>query len=192
MIGQEHQLQQLIANVAILHNDLQKQSEDALGLQQEGISQLRNQLAEIDKLLADALAKQLSDVSENLKQEIIEGGRQGLGDFSNHLEDLKRHMSHFAEFAAVTEQRLNRASRSLMLKIGWLFGIVLVAVLGATVWLEAHYVSVIRRHKIEAEILQLYNEADTVRCGDSLCAKVQNGNTPAEYSKQGYIKIKKK
>ena len=116
MIGQEHQLQQLIANVAILHNDLQKQSEDALGLQQKGISQLRNQLAEIDKLLADALAKQLSDVSENLKQEIIEGGRQGLGDFSNHLEDLKRHMSHFAEFAVVTEQRLNRASRSLMLK----------------------------------------------------------------------------
>ena len=192
MIGQEHQLQQLIASVAILHNDLQKQSEDALGLQQEGISQLRNQLAEIDKLLADALAKQLSDVSENLKQEIIEGGRQGLGDFSNHLEDLKRHMGHFAEFAAVTEQRLNRVSRSLMLKIGWLFGIILVAVLGATVWLEVHYASVIRRHKIEAEILQLYNEADTVRCGDSLCAKVQNGNTPAEYRKQGYIEIKKK
>ena len=113
MIGQEHQVQQLIANVAILHNDLQKQSEDALGLQQKGISQLRNQLAEIDKLLADALAKQLSDVSENLKQEIIEGGRQGLGDFSNHLEDLKRHMSHFAEFAVVPCQPFPDAENRL-------------------------------------------------------------------------------
>lgn len=191
MIGQEHQLQQLIANVALLHNELQKQSQQALNLQHDGIVQLQQQLVEIDERISAALSNQLADLSNVLSEEIANGGRQGMSEFSTQLEDLKSHMSQFASFAAITEKRLNQATKSLVMRIAYLFGFVFIAVLGMSIWLGMHYSKIIQNNKITAESLQLYQKADLVKCGNDLCARVQN-NTPTEYKKQGYVLIKQK
>lgn len=49
----EKQLRQVVAMLTILHQELQKQSTEALNLQRQGIRQLEIKLDSIDRLVSD-------------------------------------------------------------------------------------------------------------------------------------------
>lgn len=55
----EQQLQQLTAAIAVLHGELQNQSERALASQQEGLERLASRLQEVNRLVEDAVANRL-------------------------------------------------------------------------------------------------------------------------------------
>jgi len=83
---------------------------------------------------------------------------------------------------------LDAASRSVLLKIGYLAAAALVCVIGVSLWQGWYYGQVVREKKASVENLELFSQVDIVKCGERLCAKTAK-NTPAEYRKQGYVLI---
>lgn len=134
---------------------------------------------------------EVGKVSDDLRREIAEGGQKGLSDFEKRLGDLKAQMQEFSKFAVIAEKRLNAASRSVLMKIGYLSAFALVCVISVALWLGAYYGKIINDNKISAENLQMYQQTDIVKCGERLCAKIGK-NTPAEFRKQGYVLLEMK
>ncbi|WP_373740875.1 hypothetical protein [Neisseria sp.] len=187
----EQQIQQLISNIAILHNELQKQSMEALTLQKEGLDRLSVRLNEVNSLVEDAVANQLGSTADDIRQRIAEGGQKGLSDFSRQIEDLKRQMIDFSEFISLATKRLDVASRSVLIKIGYLAAFALVSVIGSALWLGWYYSGIINEKSASVENLTLFQNVDVVKCGEQLCAKIKK-NTPAELRKNGYFLIEQK
>lgn len=184
----ERQLQQLIINISALHQELQKQSAEALSLQAQGIRRLEEGLSEVNRLVADEVSNQMAAVSGDLRRNIKKGSQEGLDDLRAEIDDVKKHMEDFAGFYAVAQNRLDAASRSVLLKIGYLAVAALVCVIGVSLWQGWYYGQVVREKKASVENLELFSQADIVKCGERLCAKTAK-NTPAEYRKQGYVLI---
>lgn len=76
----ERQLQQLIINISALHQELQKQSAEALSLQAQGIRRLEEGLSEVNRLVADEVSNQMAAVSGDLRRNIKKGSQEGLDD----------------------------------------------------------------------------------------------------------------
>jgi len=55
-----------------------------------------------------------------------------------------------------------------------------LAVLGTTAWVAKARADV-ERHRVDAATLRAVDAADLVRCGDSLCARVEGGSAPRGY-----------
>lgn len=188
---EEQQLRQLVAQIALLHQELQKQSKQALDLQQGGVEKLEYQLRDINRLVGDEVANQLGSVADEFQREVVKGGKKGLDDLTKRLEELKKEMKDFSHFTAVTEKKLNHASRSVLIKIGYLSAFALLCVIGSALWLGVHYGKIISEKRASVENLEMYQRADIVKCGGKLCARIQK-NTPAEFRKQGYMQIEMK
>ena len=56
----ERQLQQLVINISALHQELQKQSAEALSLQAQGVRRLEEGLSEVNRLVADEVSNQMA------------------------------------------------------------------------------------------------------------------------------------
>ena len=97
----ERQLQQLIINMSALHQELQKQSAEALSLQAQGIRRLEEGLSEVNRLVADEVSNQMAAVSGDLRRNIKKGSQEGLDDLRAEIDDVKKHMEDFAGFSAV-------------------------------------------------------------------------------------------
>lgn len=188
---EEQQLRQLIAQVALLHQELQNQSQQALNLQQDGVEKLDYRLKDMNRLIGDEIANQLGSVADGFEREIVKGGKKGLDDLTKRLEELKKEMTDFAQFAAITEKKLDNASRSVLVKIGYQSAFALVCVIGSALWLGIYYGKIISEKRASVENLEMYQRADIVKCGEQLCAKIRN-NTPAQFRKQGYMLIQMK
>lgn len=94
----ERQLQQLIINISALHQELQKQSAEALSLQAQGIRRLEEGLSEVNRLVADEVSNQMAAVSGDLRRNIKKGSQEGLDDLRAEIDDVKKHMEDFAGF----------------------------------------------------------------------------------------------
>lgn len=143
----ERQLQQLIINISALHQELQKQSAEALSLQAQGIRRLEEGLSEVNRLVADEVSNQMAAVSGDLRRNIKKGSQEGLDDLRAEIDDVKKHMEDFAGFSAVAQNRLDAASRSVLLKIGYLAVAALVCVIGVSLWQGWYYGQVVREKK---------------------------------------------
>lgn len=185
---EEQRLRQLVSQVALLHQALQEQSRQALDLQQDGIERLEYQLRGINRLVGDEVANQLGSVADEFQREIVKGGKKGLDDLAKRLEELKKEMTDFSQFAAIAEKKLDYAGRSVLVKVGYLSAFALLCVIGSALWLGAYYGKIISEKRTEVENLEMYRRADIAKCGGQLCAKIQK-NTPAEFRKQGYMLI---
>lgn len=145
----------------------------------------------MNRLVEDAVANRLGAVSGDLQLEIAKGTEKGLAGLNAKTEDLKKQMDYFAKSAADTEKRLNAAGSSVLLKIGYLSAFALVCVIGAALWLGFYYSKQISEKKASVENLEMLLQADIVKCGGQLCAKVGR-NTPAQFRKSGYMLIERK
>lgn len=195
----EQQLRQLIAQIALLHQELQKQSKQALDLQQDGIDRLEYRLKDINRLVGNEVSNQLGNVADDFQREIAIGGKKGLDDLSKQLKELKKEqlkelkkeMESFSQFASAAEKKLNHASRSVLVRVGYLSAFALLCVIGSSLWLGVYYGKIINEKRTSVENLEMYQSANIVKCGGQLCAKIQK-NTPAEFRKQGYMLIQMK
>ncbi len=184
----EQQFKQTIATVVMLHQELQKQSTEALNLQRQGIRQLEIKLDSIDRLVSDKVSQRIDYISGDLRREIAKGGKQGLADFDAQIFDLKKKMSDFSTSAKMAQTSLDSVGKSILFKIACLSVVALICVIGVSIWQGWYYRSVIREKANIVKDLDLFQRADIVKCGGRICAKI-NRNTPSEFSKDGYFLI---
>lgn len=71
----EQQFKQTIATIVMLHQELQKQSTEALNLQRQGIRQLEIKLDGIDRLVSDKVSQRIDYISGDIRREIAKGGK---------------------------------------------------------------------------------------------------------------------
>lgn len=179
------ELYEAVSNMAVVTQHLKADAENAVHIQQQTAYQLEQRLQVLDSSIETALAHHVEKLREQVAQQVADGSQDSMRDFQQQLEDLKKQMLDFSQFAAMIKTDLNRTSHSILMKIGVLSGVALVAVIGSALWLGFYYQDIIRKNKLSAEAVQLYSQADVKLCQDKLCVKTQT--TPQEFRKDGYM-----
>ena len=179
------ELYQAVSNMAVVAQHLKEDAENAVQIQQQVAYQLEQRLQVLDESIETALARHVEKLREQVAQQVADGSQDSMQDFEQQLEDLKKQMLDFSQFAAMIKKDLNKVSHSILMKIGVLSSVALVAVIGSALWLVFYYKGIIRENKLSAEAVQLYSQADVKLCQGKLCVKTQP--TPQEFRKDGYI-----
>lgn len=185
---QTEELYEVINNMALVVRGLQQDAENAVNIQQELSEQLQQQLLIINETIELALDNHVEHLHEQVAQQVAQGSQQSMSDFQIQLGDLKKQMMDFSHFAAIVKSDLNKAARSLLMKIGVLAVVALLAIIGSAIWLATYYSQIIQKNKLDAAIAQLYHGADMRTCGKNLCVKIKD-NTPSEFKKEGYVLV---
>lgn len=185
---QMEELYEVVNNMALVVRGLQQDAENAVNIQQELSEHLQQQLLNINETIELALDSHIEHLHEQVAEKVTQGSQQGMSDFQIQLDDLKKQMMDFSHFAAIVKSDLNKAGRSLLMKIGVLAVIALLAIIGSAIWLGSYYSQIIQKNKLDAGIAQLYGEADIRTCGKNLCVKIKD-NTPSEFKKEGYLLV---
>lgn len=185
---QTEELYEVINNMALVVRGLQQDAENAVNIQQELSEQLQQQLLIINETIELALENHVEHLREQVAQQVAQGSQQSMSDFQIQLGDLKKQMMDFSHFAAIVKSDLNKATRSLLMKIGVLAVVALLAIIGSAIWLATYYSQIIQKNKLDAAIAQLYHGADMRTCGKNLCVKIKD-NTPSEFKKEGYVLV---
>lgn len=188
------ELYQAVSDMAVVVSRLKEDADNAVHIQNQAAYQLAEKLASIDAVIEAALMSHVERLRENASFEIKQGSREGIQELKEQthnlrteIDNLKKEMQDFSSFAATAKNRLNKASTSLLMKIGALSAIALVAVIASSLWLAFHYGKIIHESKLSAEATRLYAEADVRLCGTEICVKTKN--TPQEFKKNGYLLI---
>ena len=165
------ELYQAVSNMAVVAQHLKEDAENAVQIQQQVAYQLEQRLQVLDESIETALARHVEKLREQVAQQVADGSQDSMQDFQQQLEDLKKQMLDFSQFAAMIKKDLNKVSHSILMKIGVLSSVALVAVIGSALWLVFYYKGIIRENKLSAEAVQLYSQADVKLCQDKLCVK---------------------
>lgn len=188
------ELYQAVSDMAVVVSRLKEDADNAVYIQNQAAHQLSEKLASIDAVIKTALISHVEQLRENASFEIKQGSRDGIQEIKEQIkslkvqiDNLKKEMQDFSSFAAIVENRFNKASTSLLMKIGVLSAIALVAVIASSLWLASYYGKIIHESKLSAEAMRLYAESDVRLCGKEICVKTKN--TPQEFKKNGYLLI---
>ena len=165
------ELYQAVSNMAVVAQHLKEDADNAVQIQQQVAYQLEQRLQVLDESIETALARHVEKLREQVAQQVADGSQDSMQDFQQQLEDLKKQMLDFSQFAAMIKKDLNKVSHSILMKIGVLSSVALVAVIGSALWLVFYYKGIIRENKLSAEAVQLYSQADVKLCQDKLCVK---------------------
>ena len=165
------ELYQAVSNMAVVAQHLKEDAENAVQIQQQVAYQLEQRLQVLDESIETALARHVEKLREQVAQQVADGRQDSMQEFQQQLEDLKKQMLDFSQFAAMIKKDLNKVSHSILMKIGVLSSVALVAVIGSALWLVFYYKGIIRENKLSAEAVQLYSQADVKLCQDKLCVK---------------------
>ena len=150
------ELYQAVSNMAVVAQHLKEDAENAVQIQQQVAYQLEQRLQVLDESIETALARHVEKLREQVAQQVADGSQDSMQDFQQQLEDLKKQMLDFSQFAAMIKKDLNKVSHSILMKIGVLSSVALVAVIGSALWLVFYYKGIIRENKLSAEAVQLY------------------------------------
>ena len=139
---------------------------------------------------APAVLRQAADQAwSGLSSCATESVRQGL---KGPLDGLGRHVADNVARIQGATQILTEAQQSMQVtvrKLHWLVAsVVLVMLLALTagVGMFWHYRGVIEDHRIQADLMRAYNQADVTLCEGRLCANVERDGK----SYQGYVPVK--
>lgn len=149
----------------------------------------QNQCLTLSKQTDEKISRHMQEIRDEAVRAVLEDIRYGLGEtvskYESNLQEsrssLAGHTKEFNHFMAAATDKGRQ-----ILKFGWIalavsFGLLLLS----GVALTFYYKYIIQDLKPEAEMVQLINESDIVRCGDRLCVKT-------EKNKQGNYSVVKK
>lgn len=167
-------LEQLTASSAQLLKRCERKMDDTAEEIQE----------KLDAALAENKREMIAFATQNVKAELETVLAQYKKDMDEAHEIMLHRTKEFNTYLnRVTEQNGKIARRSWQTAAVSLAAVAVV--LFSAIWLAWHYADKIKSSKVQAEILDLIEHSDIVRCGDSLCAKTEKTN------QNGYRIIKK-
>ncbi len=188
---QQREIQQMMLKIMVLSDKLQEQSARAEAIQKRAAAKIESGLADMDRTIDEAMRRHMSAVREDVAREVLAGSRESVAQFTSELEDLKRHMMDFAQFSVDMERKMDKTGKILAKRFilpAALLAVTMSAVIAAAIWLGTHYRNVIENSKIEAALLEQYENSALYLCDSKyLCAKTTK--TPTQYRKQGYVFI---
>ena len=118
------------------------------------------------------LVAQVEDLLIDMRKETQESERALRATREREVATFRQQMTavledHDARIEGALRPRVARAWQCVA--IASLLGVALV---GGAVWLSTHYMRVIERNRLSADLLKAYNRADVTLCDGSLCARV--------------------
>ena len=105
------ELYQAVSNMAVVAQHLKEDAENAVQIQQQVAYQLEQRLQVLDESIETALARHVEKLREQVAQQVADGSQDSMQDFQQQLEDLKKQMLDFSQFAAMIKKDLNKVSR---------------------------------------------------------------------------------
>lgn len=167
-------------------HDLHRVAREAAELM-ERLSRAAQQLRQDNRQACEQLERLTQDLPGVLRQSIdqslrrladgtVETVQRGLSDpmerFSRQVvEEANRLNAQVAQMAQARDE-IQATTR----KLAWMVAGTIVAMLSlgaGTVGVLWHYKGEIARHRIDAELLRAYNQADVTLCDGRLCARVE-------------------
>ncbi|QMT44983.1 hypothetical protein [Neisseria dentiae] len=107
---------------------------------------------DIKKSTEAVVAKYVADM-ENARDKMI----SQTGEFNRYLDDV------------------NKKNKQLVFRCWLAVSVSLLLLLAGGIWISTHYAKVIQQNKINAELMKSINEADWIKCGDDICARLGKG-----------------
>ena len=151
----------------------------------EKYEQRSNMLAtEFQRKLEFSTYQQQNEINDFIKQNLT----KKLEQFQTQIDDASQNFNHSANILKIQSTQDITKRKKILLWIFWLSGIAMIA---NTIWGVGsfyYFSDIIKSKKQSAEIATLLSEADIVRCGDALCAKI---NKKAKQN-NGYFEIQKR
>lgn len=122
---------------------------------------------ELDKSLSQQRQMMTSMVRDELLVDVADSVRAYLGEMEIAKHQMSDQVREFNLYLnKVTSVNRQMASRSLLI-----MSVTLATLLIGALALIFFYADIIRRNKLDADMLERINRADMVRCGQELCVK---------------------
>lgn len=167
----EEGTKKLASQVAMLLERLSRMSQSMDERQRQAMEQQESTVRALPDVLRQAANQTLSGIAEDTAQSVRAGLTEPLADVAQRAERYQHFMQASTEAMARTQRKLiGFTHKAIWLVAGLLLIIVPVVATGS--YLGWHYSQVIAQHRVEADLLRAYNEADVRLCGTQLCARV--------------------
>ncbi|SFW75699.1 hypothetical protein SAMN02800691_3575 [Luteibacter sp. UNCMF366Tsu5.1] len=118
------------------------------------------------------LTAQVEDLLVDIRKETKESERILRATREREVATFREQMASILEHH---DTRIDDALRPRVVR-AWQFVMIVsvlgIVLLGAAVWLSAHYMRVIEQNQLSADLLKAYNRADVTLCDGRLCARV--------------------
>lgn len=172
------QVADLVARLARLSQELSESNQHA-------VEQLQRASQSAPAVLRQAADQAWGGLSSRATESMRQGLQGPLDGLGRHVADSIGRIQGATELLAQAQQSMQATVR----KLHWLVATVALVMLLAltagagTFW---HYRGVIEEHRIQADLMRAYNQADVTLCDGRLCANVERGSK----SHQGYVPVK--
>lgn len=171
----EEGTKKLASQTAMLLERLSRMSESMEERQRQAMEKQERTVRALPDVLRQAADQTLSGMAEEATQSVRIGLNEPLADVARRADEHRRFMQASTEAMARTQRKLIRFThKALWLVVGLLTVILPVVATGS--YLGWHYAQVIAQHRIEADLLRAYNQADVRLCDTHLCARVDRSD----------------
>lgn len=171
----EEGTKKLTSQVAMLLERLSRMSESMEERQRQAMEQQERTVRALPDVLRQVANQTLSGMAEDATQSVRTGLNEPLADVAQRADQHQRFMQASTEAMARTQRKLiGFTHKAIWLVAGLLLIILPVVATGS--YLGWHYSQVIAQHRIEADLLRAYNQADVRLCDARLCARVDRSD----------------
>lgn len=170
---EQHDIQGAARALATLIATIKEREARLVESVEREINVLRQVASQVDTRVAHAL--------DGASQRITQQARQALdGALAPALKHVDQATVHTAKRLQDTAEALHvaerawatRTTRLVLLTYGALLLASILPIAGIT-YMVRFYEDQMERHRVQAELMRAFNQADVVLCGERLCAKVE-------------------
>lgn len=179
----EQEVMALVERTAMLMEQYERRC-SRLDQQLAAVTRELQQLAQqVPAVIGRSADDSLRALSGQVMGRISQGLTQPVDAYEQRLRSAGHLLADGAQDIAAQIRRMERLHRAIVWKtVGAVLGSLLLMLVGS-IWLSRHYYGVIRDHQIAGDLLKAYNGADVVRCGERLCANIDDAGK--RYGDQG-------
>lgn len=171
----EEGTRKLASQTAMLLERLSRMSESMEERQRQAMEQQERTARALPDVLRQAANQTLGGIADDAAQSVRSRLTEPLAEVAQRAE---RHQ-HFMQASTEAMARTQRKLIGFTHKATWLVAgllLIIVPVVATGSYLGWHYSQEIARHRLEADLLRAYNQADVRLCGTQLCARVDRAD----------------
>lgn len=170
----QEELATVIGKTAALMEQFDRRCGDIDSRLQSLSQQLESMALQLPAIVERSTDNAVRTLPGQIVHKLGEGLEQSVRTHEARLHDSGSTLAQRTQTLAQQLQRMERLHKHLVWKTITVTATCLLLLLGGGAWLATHYAGVIRHNQIAGELLNAYNHADVMLCGDGqLCANVQ-------------------
>ena len=171
----EQALTNLISKTAMLMEKFER-SCIQIDQRQEALTQQLNDLTQkLPVVVRQSADSSLQTLPRELLGKVQSGLEEPVSQYEKRLSSAGTRVGEGSDALAQQLQRMEKLHKHLIWKTTAVVVGSMFVLLAGGIWLSTHYFGIIRENQLSAELLEAYNGADVILCGenrDRLCANV--------------------